>query len=49
MRWLKHEPDAIGDNQVFRPMPSRAIELEDDPLVGASARRFGEIQKNSLE
>ena len=49
MRRLKHEPDAIGHSQVFRPVPSGAIELEDDPLLGASAHRFGEVRKNGLE
>jgi hypothetical protein len=49
MRRLKHEPDAIGHSQVFWPMPSGAIELKDDSLVCASARRFGEVQKNGLE
>ena len=49
VRRLKHEPDAIGRSQVFWPMPSGAIELKDDPLVCASARRFGEVQKNGLE
>ena len=49
MRRPKHEPDAIRYSQVFWPMPSGAIELKDDPLVCASARRFGEVQKNALE
>jgi hypothetical protein len=49
MRRLKHEPDAIRYSQVFWPMPSGAIELKDNPLVCASARRFGEVQKNALE
>ena len=30
-------------------MPSCAIELEDDPLLFAGARRFGEVQKNCFE
>jgi len=38
VRRLKHEPDAIGYNQVFRPMPSGTIELKDDPFVCASTR-----------
>jgi hypothetical protein len=41
MRRLKHEPGAIRYSHVFRPMPSGTIELEDDPLVCAGARRFG--------
>jgi len=49
MRRLKHEPDAIRHSQVFRPMPSGAIALKHNPLVSASARRFGEVQKNGLE
>src|SRR5271166_3930150 len=49
MRRLKHKPDAIRYSQVFWPMPSGAIELKDNPLVCASARRFGEVQKNALE
>ena len=30
-------------------MPSGAVELEDDPLVCASADRLGEVQKDTLE
>jgi hypothetical protein len=30
-------------------MPSGAIALKDNPLVCASARRCGEVQKNTLE
>jgi hypothetical protein len=46
---LKHEPDAIWYSQVFWPVPSGTIELEVNPLVCTSARRFGEVQKNTLE
>ena len=49
MRRLEHEPDAIRYSQVFWPMPSGAIELKDNPLVCASGRRFGKVQKNGLE
>ena len=49
IRRLKHEPDAIRYSQVFWPMPSGAIELKDNPLVCASGRRFGKVQKNGLE
>ena len=42
VRGLEHEPDTVRHSQVFRPVPSGVIELQDDPLVCARARRFGE-------
>ncbi len=49
MGGLEHEPDAIWNSQIFWPVPSGVIELQDDPLVFTSARRFSEIQKNKFE
>ncbi len=49
MRRLEHEPDAIWHSQALRPVPAGVIELEDDPLVFARARRFGEVRQDSFE
>jgi len=49
VRRLEHEPDAAGHNQIFRSVPSSAIELQHDALAFARARRFGKVQKNGLE
>lgn len=49
MRRLEYEPDAIWHSQIFRAMPSGIVELQDDPLVLAGARRFGEVRQNGFE
>jgi len=46
---LEDEPDALGDGQVLRPVPTGVVELKRDALVAARADGFGEIGEDRLE
>ncbi len=49
MRRLIHEPDAFRDSQVFRPVPSGVIKLQNDALGVARTCGFREIHQDRLE
>lgn len=49
VRRLEDEPDAVGDAEVVRPMPTGIVELQHDALGGASADILGKIGEDRLE